>query len=48
MPYPSVWEKVVAFLLFVVLAVVGNKLVRGWACPFGALQELACSLGENA
>jgi ferredoxin len=42
--YPSVWEKVVAFLFFMVLAVVGNKLVCGWACPFGALQELAYSL----
>ena len=42
--YPSVWEKVAAFAFFVVLAVVGNKLVCGWACPFGALQELLYSL----
>ena len=42
--YPSVWEKVAAFLLFIGLAIVGNKLVCGWACPFGALQELLYSL----
>lgn len=42
--YPSVWEKVTAFLFFIALAVVGNKLICGWACPFGALQELFYSL----
>ena len=42
--YPSVREKVAAFLLFIGLAMVGNKLVCGWACPFGALQELLYSL----
>ncbi|UCC67180.1 MAG: 4Fe-4S binding protein [Armatimonadota bacterium] len=42
--YPSVAEKLAAFLFFAVLAVVGNKLICGWACPFGALQELAFSL----
>jgi Pyruvate/2-oxoacid:ferredoxin oxidoreductase delta subunit len=42
--YPSVSEKVIAFLFFLGLAVVGNKLVCGWACPFGALQELLYSL----
>ncbi len=42
--YPSVLDKVVAFLFFAVLAVVGSKLICGWACPFGALQELAFSL----
>ena len=42
--YPSVWEKVVALVFFLGLAVVGNKLVCGWACPFGALQELLYSL----
>ena len=38
--YPSVGQKVAAFVFFAVLAVVGNKLICGWACPFGALQEL--------
>ncbi len=42
--YPSVWEKVVALVFFLGLAVVGNKLICGWACPFGALQELFYSL----
>ena len=38
--YPSVAIKVAAFVFFAVLAVVGNKLMCGWLCPFGALQEL--------
>ena len=42
--YPSVWDKLVVFLFFVGLAIVGNKLVCGWACPFGAMQELLYSL----
>lgn len=42
--YPSVWAMAGAFAFFIGLAIVGNKLVCGWACPFGALQELAYSL----
>ncbi|MBE9566441.1 MAG: 4Fe-4S binding protein [Proteobacteria bacterium] len=42
--YPSVAGKLVGFLFFAALAVVGNKLICGWACPFGALQELVYSL----
>jgi len=38
--YPSVLAKILALLFFAVLAVVGSKLICGWACPFGALQEL--------
>ena len=38
--YPSVVEKVLALAFFGALAVVGSKLICGWACPFGALQEL--------
>jgi len=38
--YPSVTAKVLALCFFAALAVVGNKLICGWACPFGALQEL--------
>jgi len=32
------------FLFVIALAIVGNKVVCGWACPFGALQELVYSL----
>jgi len=42
--YPSVIGKLLALVFFVVLAVIGNKLICGWACPFGALQELVYSL----
>ena len=41
---PSMVAVVVAFVFFILLAIVGNKLVCGWACPFGALQELLFSL----
>lgn len=41
---PSMLSVILAFFFFVGLAVVGNKLVCGWACPFGALQELLFSL----
>jgi len=42
--YPSVIDKLLAFILFIVLSIIGNKLICGWACPFGALQELVSSL----
>lgn len=42
--YPDPAAKAVAFLFFIVLAVVGNKLICGWACPFGSLQELIYSI----
>jgi len=42
--YPDIWIKLAAFAFFLLLAVVGNKLICGWACPFGALQELIFSL----
>ncbi len=42
--YPDPTAKVIAFLFFIVLAVVGNKMICGWACPFGALQELIYSI----
>jgi len=42
--YPSVTSKVLAFVFLVILAIIGNKLICGWACPFGALQELIYSL----
>ena len=41
---PSIVAVVCAFAFFISLAIVGNKLVCGWACPFGALQELLFSL----
>ena len=42
--YDDPMAKVIAFLFFIVLAVVGNKLICGWACPFGALEELIYSI----
>ena len=42
--YPDPMAKATAFLFFIALAVVGNKLICGWACPFGALQELIYSI----
>jgi ferredoxin len=38
--YPDAMEKVVAFIFFCTLAVVGNKVICGWGCPLGAIQEL--------
>ena len=42
--YPNPLTKVIAFVFFILLAVIGNKIICGWACPFGALQELIYSL----
>ena len=42
--YPDPKAKVIAFGFFIILAVVGNKMICGWACPFGAFQELIYSL----
>ena len=42
--YPSVITKLAGFAFFVVLAIVGNKLICGWACPLGAMQELIYSI----
>jgi len=42
--YPDPMVKVVAFGFFIMLAIIGNKIICGWACPFGALQELIYSI----
>ncbi len=42
--YPDPLAKVLIFLFFLGLAVIGNKIICGWGCPFGALQELLHSL----
>jgi ferredoxin len=42
--YPDPGAKVIALIFFIILAVVGNKMICGWACPFGSLQELIYSL----
>ena len=41
---PSMVAVVLAFVFFVGLAILANNIVCGWACPFGALQELIYSL----
>ena len=38
--YESVGGKLALFAFFLALAVVANKAICGWACPFGALEEL--------
>ena len=42
--YPDPFNKVKAFLFFIILAIIGNKIICGWACPMGALQELIYKL----
>ena len=42
--YPDPMVKLIAFGFFIMLAVIGNKIICGWACPFGALQELIYSI----
>jgi len=42
--YPDPIVKVIAFAFFIILAIVGNKIICGWACPFGALQEFIYSI----
>jgi ferredoxin len=37
-PHPA--AKVLAFGFFIACAIIGNKIICGWSCPFGALQEL--------
>ncbi|MBN1128589.1 MAG: 4Fe-4S binding protein [Chitinispirillaceae bacterium] len=38
--FPDPAAKVLAFIFFIALATIGNKIICGWSCPFGALQEL--------
>ena len=38
--YPDPAAKVLAFIFFCALAIIGNKVICGWGCPFGALQEI--------
>jgi ferredoxin len=38
--FPDPAGIIAAFIFFCALAVIGNKLICGWGCPFGALQEL--------
>jgi ferredoxin len=42
--YPDPVAKTIAFVFFIALAIAGNKMICGWACPFGALQELVYSI----
>ncbi len=42
--YNDLGSKLAALGYFSLLALVGNKLICGWGCPFGALEELLYSL----
>ena len=42
--YPDPMVKVIVFIFLIVLAIIGNKIICGWVCPFGALQELIYSM----
>ena len=42
--YPDPTVKAIAFIFLIILAIIGNKIICGWACPFGALQELIYSI----
>ena len=42
--YESVGPHLVIFILFLILAIIANKVICGWACPFGALEELIYTL----
>jgi NAD-dependent dihydropyrimidine dehydrogenase PreA subunit len=42
--YPDPFDKVKAFCFFIILAVAGNKIICGWACPVGSLQEILFTL----
>jgi ferredoxin len=42
--FESPGPQLAALAFFLVLAIVANKVVCGWACPFGALQELLYTL----
>ena len=42
--YPDPFNKVKAFIFFLLLAIIGNKIICGWACPMGSIQELIYKL----
>ncbi|ABA88320.1 iron-sulfur cluster-binding oxidoreductase [Syntrophotalea carbinolica DSM 2380] len=42
--YDDPWIKLGFLLFFTLMALLGSKLICGWGCPFGALQELVYDL----
>lgn len=42
--YPDPVNKVKAFVFFILLAIIGNKIICGWTCPMGSIQELIYKL----
>ncbi|MBU1221169.1 4Fe-4S binding protein [Myxococcota bacterium] len=45
--YSDLNAKLLAFLFFFALGIIFNKIVCGWACPFGALQEIIYSVTNS-
>jgi len=35
------FNNVIVLILLAIATIIGNKIICGWACPFGALQELS-------
>jgi ferredoxin len=42
--YEGAWKYFGVLMFFTLLSIVGNKLICGWGCPLGALQELLYDL----
>ncbi|MBN2772173.1 MAG: 4Fe-4S binding protein [Spirochaetes bacterium] len=46
--YSDLNVKLLAFLFFFALGIIFNKIVCGWACPFGAIQEIIYTITNTS